>query len=394
MTSVQLYIDTVEKLSKSRNLREGNIEQVTKEILEQTANVLDCERTNAWLLNKERNALDNICSYHNSTSEFKVDPSINGELVPNYFEHLTKNKIIVSNDAVASEFNRDILDIYIKPLRITSMMDIPLRSEGEMIGVICFEHVDKAHQWTPEEQKFALLAAGLLSMALETNKKRLYQNELEKMVKEKEVLISEITHRVKNNMALILGLINIQKYKCKDEFHRGLLLELENKVFTMSKVQETLRNTKNYDRIDLAQYLEDLIVNQNNTYGEGKGVKLNLDFDHAEINISKAIPCGLIANEILTNSFKYAFNGDNENPEMTVVCKVKGDKVYLKFKDNGPGIHENRDENSNGMGMGLIMDLSDQLDADLKINTNHGVEIELEFEPELLEKLPQENPVT
>ena len=112
-------------------------------------------------------------------------------------------------------------------------------------------------------------------------------------------------------MAVIISLLNLQKYKSKGDYHSYLLEEVRSKVYTMSMIQEQLHSRGNVDSINLGYYLESLVGNSNGTYGQDKKVLFNLEMQSLGLNVSQAIPCGLIANAVLTNSFKYAFSDKN-----------------------------------------------------------------------------------
>lgn len=375
---MQTYLQAIEELSKSVNLREGEIDNFTEEILINSSEVLGCARCNVWLFEEEQSRLVSLLSYSNADSSFKVEEDLTQDELPNYFKYLRKNKLILSDNAPNEPMNSELLEVYIIPNEITSMIDVPLRSEGKMIGVICFEHVREKHRWTSKEQNFTQSMSQLLSLALETSKKREYRLQLEKIISQKEVLISEIIHRVKNNMSVIMSLLNLQKNKTKDAHHAGLFEEIKDKVYSMSMIQEQLHTSNTIDRIDLGDYLQNLVSNLNNSYGLGKAVIINLDLDDdIGLDVSKAIPCGLISNEILTNSFKYAFNSDQETRELSVSLHESNDSIQLYFKDNGPGF--DLDAAQAGMGLELIRDLSDQIDATIDVQIDGGVGIKLLF---------------
>ena len=131
----------------------------------------------------------------------------------------------------------------------------------------------------------------------------------------------------------------------------------------------------------MGDYLQNLVANLNNSYGLGKAVKINLDLDdNIGLDVSKAIPCGLISNEILTNSFKYAFNSEQESRELSISLHAIKDSIRLYFKDNGPGF--DTDAAKTGMGLELIRDLSEQIDAKIEIQIDDGVAIKLLFPSE------------
>ncbi|MCB0409034.1 MAG: GAF domain-containing protein [Flavobacteriales bacterium] len=371
------FIETIEQLAKSENLRSGSIEKFTEELLKKSADLLNCQRTNAWLLNEANTELRNLKSYVHSADVFIDDETLHREDLPHYFFELTRNELIVSNVAREAKINKELVNIYIDPLNITSMIDVPLRAEGKMIGVICFEHVSTPHEWSINEQKFTLSVAQLLSLALETHSKNEYQKELEKSLHEKELLIKEINHRVKNNLSIIISLLNIQKNRAKDDYHNELFTEVINKVFSMSSVQHQLHNSGRITDLPLTFFVKDIVENLNEVY-TNHNVKIDYHTnDEININIDKAIPFGLIVNEIITNSFKYAFN-NIDNPSISVTITKNNGNAVINLKDNGVGFDENKIKK--GAGLGLIFDLADQLDGKVEAKKGNGTEYTISFQ--------------
>ena len=371
------YLKAIEELSKSDNLHGGEITDFTREILIIASNTLGCNGCSAWLFEEDQSKLVSILSYNRCENLFINQTTLNIAQLPNYFKLLKKNEIIVANNARKEPLISELLDSYILPYKITSMIDVPLRSEGKIIGAICFEHVIFQHTWTNDEQKFTQSLAQLLSLSLETRKKREYQIELERIIRQKEILISEVNHRVKNNMSIIISLINLQKQKTKDPYHEGLYEEIKDKVYSISMIQEQLNDIGNIESINLGRYLKNLVTNLNTSYGQEKGIEINLEMEKVEVDISKAIPCGLIANEILTNSFKYAFDDQNKFPKLSIKLKQTDHTIELTFYDNGSGFDLNSP--NSGMGLELIKDLSEQIDASIAFNTENGAVIKLLF---------------
>lgn len=371
------YIDVIEELSNSEYLHRGDINKFSKEVLKIASNAIGCQRTNAWLFNKNQSILNSINSYDSLLKKFSKDNALTKSDLPNYFNFLTKNEIIISDDALSSDMNIELIDSYLLPNNIRSMIDVPIRSEGKMVGVICFEFVGKKYEWTASDQKFAQSVAQLFSLALETNKKRIYRNELEESIRQKEVLLYEINHRVKNNMAVIIGLINLQKYKSKDIYHETILEELKEKIYSMAIVQNHLHNNKSLVKVELSKYFEEVIYNLHKSYGHGKNIELNLELDKAVIDISIGIPLGLITNEVLTNSFKYAFNDKEKANQLNVALKRNNKEITIIFKDNGTGYDSKNVKE--GMGMELIRDLSGQIGGELTIKQEGGVETQIIF---------------
>jgi len=370
------FIEAIEVLSKSKSLRDGDVEQSLKEILKLATEAIGCQRANAWIFNEDMTVLTSLMSYAKAGMVYNVEQALNRKDLPEYFKGLVKNEIIVSEDAVAEELNHELVDIYLNPNKIKSMIDIPIRSEGEMIGVVCFEEVNNYRKWTNEEKKFTQSLAQLISIALETNKKKNYRLKLESLVRQKDVLISEINHRVKNNISVIIGLINLQRHKSKDVYHTNLFNEVKDKVFSMSAVQEQLLLSQEVDKINLGDFLSSLLNNLNRSYE--KEVVVMIEKEEIFIDLTKGIPLGLIANEIITNSYKYAFGDLNDSPQLKVKCYKTDCDICVCFEDNGPGY--NLTSENVGMGLGIIKDLCDQIDGKIDFVNNNGASTIITFQ--------------
>lgn len=374
--SLFTFIHTIELLSKNEHFRSGNTMLFTEILLKEASISMDCERVNVWLLENGDEELRNSCSY--SKQGLEKQATLQRSDFPNYFKHLLIDEIIISNNAIKEQINEELIIPYVLPNRIVSMMDIPLRSEGKMIGVLCFEST-KAHEWSLAEQKFGQSLAQLLSQSMETERRIRLQKELGVLLHQKDILIAEIHHRVKNNISVILSLINIQRLKVRDEHHDAILIELKDKIFSISAVQEQLHIKKNVDSIDLKEFLEQLSSNLIHSQGQGLDVKLNLDLEQVQISIEKAIPLGLIANELITNAFKHAFKDESNQAVLSIELFKKDKNLHLILEDNG--IVFNPSQTDNGLGLELIQDLTEQIGGSFRIRRkeNSGTLSELEI---------------
>ena len=370
------FIDAIEVLSKSESLREGDVEQSLKEILKLATEALGCQRANAWVFNDDMTVLESLMSYVQKGKVYNVESPLNKDDLPEYFKGLVKNEIIVSDDAVGEELNHELVDLYLNPNEIKSMIDIPIRSEGKMIGVVCFEQTNSYRKWTSEDKKFTQSLAQLISIALESNKKKNYRIKLESLLRQKDVLISEIYHRVKNNVSVIIGLINLQQHKAKDIYHTTLFNEIKNKVFSMSAVQEQLLLSQEIDKINLGDFLSSLSKNLSTSYE--KDVDVKIQKEEVFIDLTKGIPLGLIANEVITNSYKYAFGEINESPQLNIKCYEMGKDICVSIEDNGPGY--NLTIENEGMGLGLIRDLCEQIDGKIEFSNKNGASTVITFQ--------------
>ncbi len=373
-----VFLEVIESLSKTSFINEGNEVGMAKEILYNATNFLKISRANFWIMNDDSSGMDCLLAYDLRSDTFESGGELKEIDYPIWFNHINRNEIIISFDARKETFNQELLDSYLIPFNIFSMMEVPILSGGKLKGIVCFENTDKLKDWTNDEQHFALALAQLLALTLETKEKNKYRDELEKIVKEKTILIAEINHRVKNNLAVMTALIRSESNRSKDAYHKDLFENLLAKSFSLSALQSAMYQSNNYKEVNFSEFTKTLIGNINDTYGYTLNVKLNLNLSEVSIDISKAIPCSLILNEIFTNAYKYAYREGKENV-LEVQLKVdESDTTHVVVIDNGPGLKE--DYKSIGTGFELINGLVEQIDGNLLISTsNKGTAIDLTF---------------
>jgi two-component sensor histidine kinase len=203
---------------------------------------------------------------------------------------------------------------------------------------------------------------------------------------EKEVLLKEIHHRVKNNLQVVSSLLNLQTEHFTDEHSLEKFNESRNRVRSMSLVHEKLYKSKDLSRIDFKEYVEELILSISGSYNLNNEkiktiVKINLE--NNLFNIDTAIPCGLIINELLSNCYKYAFPG-NKGGIIKVTCTRKhsaaGQFFELEVTDNGVGMTGEFDiENAATLGLQLVYLLTDQLGGKVTSDFKKGARFLVTF---------------
>jgi two-component sensor histidine kinase len=369
------YFEALEALAKSKNIINGEIETFAQELLRKAMDALKCNRTNIWVFKNNNSELSNFLSFQDITSQFTKEASLFRKDLPKYFSYLEKNEVIISNNAEEDSMHEELVSIYLNPNSIVSLIDIPLRSDGEMIGVVCFESTFKKREWKIEDQKFALSIASLISLAMERAEKIRYQEELERAVKQKEILLSEMNHRVKNNLSLIIGLINLQSNKAKSAEEQQRFRDLRHKLYSIARVQENLHGSSDLNKIELHHYLHEIVTNLNESFG--KEIAIDFKLSPFFLDITKAIPCGLIANEAITNSYKFAFNEGAESSQISISSEVTNNEIVIVIEDNGSGFIPKKSEA--GLGMELMTDLAKQIDGSLTIDSSKGTRVTLSF---------------
>ncbi len=203
---------------------------------------------------------------------------------------------------------------------------------------------------------------------------------LQKLVLEKEWLLKEVHHRVKNNLQIVMSLLNTQSHYLKDNAALNAIQESQHRIYSMSLIHKKLYQTENVIAINMEIYCKEMIEYFKNTFDIGQRIQFMIDVEPIELDSSQAVPLGLILNEAITNSIKHAFTNKN-NGIITVTFKhLDNNRLQLFIKDNGIGILENSDDmNFQSLGMKLIKGFSEDLDAELHIKNDNGLLISLNF---------------
>ena len=162
--------------------------------------------------------------------------------------------------------------------------------------------------------------------------------EISKSLEEKEILLKEIHHRVKNNLALTISLLELQEDEIEDEKTKKVLIDIIERIHTMELLHRKLYESPNLNKISLKSYVIDLIEAISQTYDKQKKVNISFDIRNIDLDIETAMPYGLILNELVTNAFKYAFK-NQKNPKLQItISKQEDEKILLIVKDSGKGL--------------------------------------------------------
>lgn len=179
--------------------------------------------------------------------------------------------------------------------------------------------------------------------------------EISKSLEEKEILLKEIHHRVKNNLALTISLLELQEEEIEDKKTKKILVDIQERIYTMELLHRKLYESANLNKIDFKNYVIELIHTIAKTYDKKNKVALLFEIDEIDLNIETAMPYGLILNELVTNSFKYAFT-HHKNPELCIgITQQNDNEILLIIKDNGKGLKKEFEEISQEtLGLRLI----------------------------------------
>ncbi|TYP92201.1 PAS domain S-box-containing protein [Fodinibius salinus] len=205
---------------------------------------------------------------------------------------------------------------------------------------------------------------------------------LEEIVEDREMLIKETHHRIKNNLATISGLLELQVLKSDSEEVKSVLGESMNRVKSIASIHEKLYETKGLASITLDDYLEDLIRQVDSSIENIDGlseIDFEIDIKPISIRTRQAVPLGLIINELVTNAHKHAF--DEDGGTISIRCTEENNTISLEVKDNGRGLPEGLDvESSQSLGLKLINSLANQLEAEYSFSSDNGTQFTMTFE--------------
>lgn len=211
--------------------------------------------------------------------------------------------------------------------------------------------------------------------------RKIILEQINQSLQEKEVLLKEVHHRVKNNLQVISSILNLQSSYVKDEATLNVLRESQNRIKSMAFIHESLYQADNFSSINFSDYVINLLQNLMQSYSKlNQTVKLNVDLQTVFLNLDLAIPCGLIINEIVSNALKYAFPENKEGDEIIIMMKTEGDNLKLILGDNGVGLPQNIDyKNTESLGLQLVVTLVGQLNGSVELDNTNGTQYTILF---------------
>ncbi|MGB9937432.1 MAG: sensor histidine kinase [Methanobacterium sp.] len=219
------------------------------------------------------------------------------------------------------------------------------------------------------------------------------EKQIKSSLKEKEVLLKEIHHRVKNNLQIISSLLNLQSASVEDKDAFEVFKESQNRIKSMALIHEKLYQSEDLTRIDFAEYIKSLVFHLFRSYSvDSSTVNPIINVEDVLFDIDISIPCGLIINEVVSNSLKYAFPKpkltksldellETQKNEIKIDLHLKEEKAVLILSDNGIGLPDDIDlNNTKTLGLRLVNLLVNQINGKMKVDNINGTEFKIEFE--------------
>lgn len=207
------------------------------------------------------------------------------------------------------------------------------------------------------------------------------EDKIKASLKEKELLLQEIHHRVKNNLQIISSLLNLQEGYINDKKDLEIFRESQNRVKSMAFIHEQLYRSSDFAKINFSNYIHNLLSYLSSSHNlDPKRIKLNINVEDVSLDINTAIPCGLIINELVTNSIKYAFPDERSGIITVNLYSNYEDEYVLIINDDGIGLPEDIDfKKTTTLGLQLVYNLSNQLESSIELDRTNGTKFKIVF---------------
>ena len=276
---------------------------------------------------------------------------------------------------------RDVRTLYprglvLQELRIEGYVGTPLRHpDGTPLGVICILFRSPVRAMPLLPQILDVLAS---KAAAEVGRMRA-QETIQASLKEKEILLKEIHHRVKNNLQVISSLLSMQSRHVRDPEDSDSFQASMDRVRSMALIHDRLYRSENLASIYFPGYAEDLLRDLLSIYAFDRRIELNIDVAPVALDIDSAVPLGLMLNELVSNCFKHAFP-EHTDGSITVAVREQGNQIVLTVSDDGVGFPEHIDfTNTESLGMQLVITLVEQLEGTIELVRARGTEFRVTF---------------
>lgn len=358
----------------------SNLETTLKHLTETVSKTLNVNRVSFWFFNEDKSVLTCSDLYKLQDNSHETGSIIEAKDYPDYINALKTSHHITAENAQTHKDTLEFGDNYLKSNDIVSMLDVPIWLQGEMVGVLCHEQTKNMRRWTFEEQDFAASISYIISLSLEASKRDEAQKQIINSLEEKSVLLREIHHRVKNNMQIISSLLSLQSSTIENPEMKDIFNESQNRVRSMSMIHEQLYQTDDLAKIDFNIYVNGLIKSLFQIYSSSqKHIEWDVNVEDVKLDLETAIPCGLIINELVSNSLKHAFK-DRFNGKISVKMRKNNGLIILKVADNGVGIPDNfQIEKASTLGLKLVKTLVNQLEGALVIEIKNETSFNVTF---------------
>lgn len=221
---------------------------------------------------------------------------------------------------------------------------------------------------------------GTMGVLRDITELKIAEAELKENIHQKEVLLKEVHHRVKNNLQVISSILNLQTSYISDPDTLTIMRECQDRIKSMAFIHESLYQSADLAKVNFTEYLQNLCNNLKYSYmSPDRNIALDFDIEEISLSLDSAIPCGLIVNELVSNCFKYAFKDQKEGVIKISLAKDTNNKI-LVVHDSGKGLPQGLDfRNTDSLGLQLVVTLVDQIDGEINYELSDGSKFIINF---------------
>ena len=281
---------------------------------------------------------------------------------------------------------------FMKSIEVRAKLVVPIIEKDTLWGLLIAHQCSGPRQWQGWE--IDLLASLATQLAIAIQQSELYERlqvelsdrkkaqcQIKASLEEKELLLKEVHHRVKNNLQVISSIFSLQSSYIEEPRILSILRDSQNRIASMALIHEKLYHSDTLAKIDFNDYIESLTSNLFSCYNISlKKVRLNLNIENVSLNLDTAIPCGLLLNELVSNSLKHAFPDEGSGTIFIEFTAQANQQLNLMVRDTGRGLPEGLDfKKTNSLGLRLVRALTRQLRGTLDIKNSHGACFEITF---------------
>jgi PAS domain S-box-containing protein len=304
--------------------------------------------------------------------------------------------------AIANIYEAGLTDCHIRLLEqfgvkanlvVPILLEVSSQNPGSHLwGLLVAHQCSDFRQW--EENQLDLLDQLTVQLAIAIQQSSIFEHaqtelvqrqkaqvKLKNALAEKEVLLKEVHHRVKNNLQIVSSLLQLQSQTLKDPEVIKVLRESQNRIESISLIHKNLYTSPNIGQIDVADYIHNLATSLLISYQIYPGkIALETDIDSVRLNVDQAIACGLVINELISNALKHAFPNQQAGT-ISITLRNIGNSIEMTIRDDGIGLPDNLDwTNTDSLGLSLVYDLvTEQLEGDITLERNHGTGFTIQF---------------
>ena len=288
----------------------------------------------------------------------------------------TQESVILDDASAPNQFSTDE---YLRRAQARSVLCLPLVKQGKLIGVLYLENNLTPYVFTPGRIALLNLLAAQAAISLENA--RMYSG-MQRSIEEREALLREVHHRVKNNLQLVSSLLSLQEARTTDRAVAELFADSRNRVRSMALVHENLYRAGDFSRISMAAHIQRLCAHLRDAYAmQSSRVELAMRVSDLHLDMDRALSCGLIINELVSNALKHAFPGERAGRVLIELQPFGQNRHALTVADNGVGLPPELDlGTADSLGLQLVHDFTSQLHGTITLSSASGTTFTIVFE--------------